>query len=134
MADMFSADGIDQIMAHIQGYRRLLKLIELKSSVDGVCSLPHKVMANFLDATPEDVQKWLKKLLEFGIIEKVAPDYTYKIIDSELEHSPLDYVADLLNLLKENPELSFFLQAKALGITVQELELLFGLIIQIMNN
>ncbi|NHN30719.1 hypothetical protein [Paenibacillus agricola] len=132
MKEMFSADSVDQIVVRIQNYRRLIKLIELKSVEDGACSLPHKVMANFLDTTQEHIQKWLEKLIEFGIIKQVGNSFTYKTVISEYEQTPIDHLLDLMNLLKENPELSFFLQAKTLNISVQELELLFGLLIQIM--
>lgn len=137
MTEIFTADSVDQIMVRIQNYHRLIKLIELKSIEDGVCSLSHKVMANFMDTTQEHIKKWLDKLLEFGIVKQVdgqsGTNHTYKIINSEFEYSPLDHVLDLLNLLKASPELSFFLQAKSLGISIQELELLFGLLIQIME-
>jgi hypothetical protein len=133
MNTMFTADTVDQIMNRIDNYQRVIKLIRLKSIEDGACSIPHKVMANFLDVTQADIHKWIGRLIEFGIIEQMGSSNTYKMIHTDMEYSSLDQVMDLLKLLKETPNLSFFLQAKTLGISIKELELLFGFLIEIME-
>ncbi|MEK3723501.1 hypothetical protein [Paenibacillus sp. FSL H8-0034] len=133
MHTLFTADIVDPLIVRIENYNRLLKLIDLKSLEDGSCTLPHKVMANFLDVTHTDIVKWIDKLIDFGIIEQVGTHKAYKRKNSEAENPSLNCLIDLLKLFKESPNLSFSQQAESLDISIQELEYLFGMLIQIIE-
>ncbi|SFL83799.1 hypothetical protein SAMN03159341_110177 [Paenibacillus sp. 1_12] len=134
MQPLFTADIVDPLIQRIENYNRLLKLIDLKCLEEGSCTLPLKVMANFLDVTHADISKWINKLIDFGIIEQVGSNHVYKRKSSEIDNPSLNRLIDLLRLFKDSPNLSFSLQAKALDISITELEYLFGMLIQIIES
>lgn len=127
---MLTLDSAQDALVRIENYQRLIKLIKLKTIEDERCTLPHKVMANFLDVTSDEITRWLDQLIQFKIIEKVGPGSAYRVVNLAEEPTFLDKMAQLLVLIKEEPYLSFQQQAEALGISMKELEGLFGFYIQ----
>lgn len=128
---MLTSDIVQMTMHRIDNYQRLIKLIKLKTIEEDRCTLPHKVMANFLDVASDEITRWLDRLIQFGMIEKLGPGSVYRVVNPAEEVNKLDRMAELLVLIKEQPDLSFEQQAGTLGITMQELEALFGFFIQI---
>lgn len=128
---MLTSDIVRVTLHRIENYQRLVKLIRLKTIEEDRCTLPPKVMANFLDVASDDMARWLDKLLQLGIIEKLGPGNVYRVVNPTEEKNKLDKIAELLVLIEEQPQLSFEQQAELLGVTIQELEGLFGFFIQV---
>lgn len=133
MQSMFTSSVIDKALLRIESYKKLAALLQSTKNSDGICTLSVKVLSNFLDTTPEAVTSSLGKLTDFGIITSNRSLNEFKMLQPDLEQSPLGITQSLLQLLIDKPDYSFQQQANELHVTLQELEILYGYFVSILK-
>ncbi|MBE1441590.1 hypothetical protein [Paenibacillus sp. OAS669] len=133
MQSVFSSRVIDRALLRIESYKKLTDLLQSTANNEGKCSLSVKVLSNFMDTTTQDITSTLKKLSDFGIIQSNRSLNEFKVLQPDLEQSPIGLAQSLLRLLVDKPDCSFQQQADELQVSLQELEILYGYFVIILK-
>ncbi|WP_028551089.1 hypothetical protein [Paenibacillus sp. UNC451MF] len=133
MQSIFTSSVIDEALFRIESYKKLAALLQSTKNNEGICSLSVKVLSNFLDSSHEEVTSSLLKLTDFGIIKSNRSLNEFKVLQTDLEQSPIGLTESLLQLLIDKPECSFQQQANELQVSLKELEIIYGYFVFILQ-
>ncbi|MFE5321843.1 winged helix-turn-helix transcriptional regulator [Paenibacillus sp. NPDC056579] len=126
----------ERIEANIQylvtQYKGLVVLLLAKKNNDGVSRISQSDMAAHLGISQTAVSKRLKKFIDFGLIEKVGIA-GYRVIHADFMKTPLGKMFDLLKIIDQRPNLSYKQQADELGVTVKEVEIIYGYLVYLLK-
>ncbi|TDF99440.1 helix-turn-helix domain-containing protein [Paenibacillus piri] len=113
-------------------YSGLVELLLAKKGNDGISRLSKSDMAAHLGISQTAISKRLKKFIHFGLIEK-SGIAGYRVIHTDFMETPLGRVFDLLTIIEATPNLSYEQQAKELGVSVHEIEMIYGYLVYLLN-
>lgn len=116
----------------VEQYSRLVDLLMEKENNDGVSRLSYSDMAKHLGITKTAVSTKLNKFLNFGLIEK-AGIAGYRVIHKDFMNTSLARIFDLLKIIDESPNLSYKQQAEKMGVTVKEIQNIYGYLVYLLN-
>lgn len=109
----------------LQQYRTLIYIILEKKNDAGVSTVTVTELSKVLRLSPADISSRIKKCIDFGMLEAAEPT-GFRVLEADLQYTPIGYMAQLLKVIQQFPESSFEQQADAMRISVKELESVYG--------
>ncbi|HAF0292578.1 TPA: hypothetical protein G9C53_004983 [Salmonella enterica subsp. enterica serovar Typhimurium var. 5-] len=111
----------------INGYERLLNIIEQHQGNDGICRLSKKKISSLFGISYTGTLKKLNFLMKYGLIEQDGGGFTRTEKDVIL-HTPLSLIIRILLLVSKRPDVfsSFKQQAELLGETYENVQTAWG--------
>ncbi|WP_152394439.1 hypothetical protein [Paenibacillus guangzhouensis] len=109
----------------LQQYRTLIYILLEKKNEAHISTVTVTELSKVLRLSHADIASRIKKCIGFGILEAVEPT-GFRVLQSDLTYTPIGYMAQLLQVIKQLPESSFEQQADAMQISVKELESVYG--------
>lgn len=117
----------ERIKETIDGYRRLLDIVEKHQGSDNICRLTKKEISSLFGLSYTGTLKKLNFLLKYGLIEKVNGGFTRTEKDV-FQHTPLSLLLKIMLLVIERPDIysSFKQQAELLGVPYEDVQTAWG--------
>ncbi|MEC1759853.1 hypothetical protein [Schinkia azotoformans] len=114
-------------METINGYRRLLEIIESNQDSDGICKLSKKKISSLYGLSYMGTLKKLNFLLKYGLIEQMSGGFK-KTEKEVFQHTPLALLLKILLLVKDRPDVysSFKQQAELLNVPFEDVQTAWG--------
>jgi hypothetical protein len=118
----------EKIKETIDGYNRLLDIVEKHQGSDGICRLPKKQISSLYGLSYTVSLKKLNFLLKYGLIEEVNGGITRTENKDVIHHTPLSLLLKIMLLVLERPEVysSFKQQAEILGVPYEDVQSAWG--------
>lgn len=109
-------------------YQNVVEIILKYTNDDGICNITQNQIAAETGLHQAIVSKIFKSMYNDECIKKIK-NSEYQVLRNELSTlGPLTKLMRLLNLLKDNPGMSYTEQSKVLGITIKSLKSTYGLL------
>lgn len=111
----------------INGYERLLDIIEQHQGSDGICRLSKKKISSLFGLSYTGTMKKLNFLIKYGLIEQDRGKFKRTEKDVIL-HTPLSLIVRILLSVSKRPDIysSFNQQAVLLGETYENVQTAWG--------
>lgn len=113
-------------------YMALLDLLYATCNQQGLGKLSPSELASKLNISQAMVHKKIRNLIHFGILEMLEQKDSYRMTKINLRETPLGQTYELLELINQQPQLSYEEQAQKLGIARSELESIYGSLIYLL--
>lgn len=110
----------------------LLFLLKAKQGEDGIIKLSLKELAAALKASVPAASERLERLIDFGLIQRID-SRSYTLVHTNLAQTPMAKIEELMQVVADMPNSSYSQQAEALGISVEELEIVYGFLVLLLK-
>lgn len=105
--------------------QELISFLETKQGEDGTIRITLKDLAAELKTSVPSATERLERLIDFGLVRRID-SRSYQMVHTNLAQTPLTKIEELMQVVSDVPSSSYKQQAEALGISVEELEIVYG--------
>lgn len=115
----------------IESYMKILNLLKENIGQNRLVAMSQKEMASRLSVSQTLISKKIKRLEQYGAIKKIKPG-TYRLLHTDLKHTPFYNVLRILLLVHKEPELygHYKEQCYRLNLELKEVQQAWGFINQ----